>query len=123
MTNAVLRELYRSVLTKRELSSAAKLLVLKSVFIAIIICAHESWVMTEKILYKGKTAEMGFLRRVHDVKRHDSCEIRKTLNVETFLILIDICQLRLFGYVSRISQKRLLKHFVLATPLGKRPRG
>ena len=65
MTNAVLRELYRSVLRKRELSNTAKSLVLKSVFIPIVICGHESQVMTKKILYKAKAADMGFLRRVY----------------------------------------------------------
>jgi len=40
--NAVLRELYRSVVTKRELSNTAKLLVFNSVFVTILTCGHES---------------------------------------------------------------------------------
>jgi len=40
--NAVLRELYRSVVAKRELSNTAKLSVLKSVFVSILTCGHES---------------------------------------------------------------------------------
>ena len=48
--NAVLYELYRSVGTKRELSNTTKLSVFKSVFVPILTCGPESWVMTERIL-------------------------------------------------------------------------
>jgi len=48
--NAVLRELYRSVATKREFSYTAKLSVFKSVFVPVLTYGHESWVMTERIL-------------------------------------------------------------------------
>ena len=44
--SAVLHELYRSVVTKRE-SSTAKLSVFKSVFLPILIYDLEYWVMTE----------------------------------------------------------------------------
>jgi len=40
--NAVLRELYCSVVTKRELSNSAKLSILKSVFVPILTYGHES---------------------------------------------------------------------------------
>jgi len=58
--NIVLRELYRSVVTKEEVSNTAKLSVFKSVFVPILTCGHESWVMTERILSLVKAAEMGF---------------------------------------------------------------
>jgi len=45
--NAVLRELYRSVVTKQELSNTAKLSVFKSVFVPILTFVHKSWVVTE----------------------------------------------------------------------------
>jgi len=65
--NAVLRELYRCVVTKRELSNTIKLSVFKSVFVPILSYGHESWVMTERILTQVQAPEMGFLRRVHGV--------------------------------------------------------
>jgi len=68
--NAVLRELYRSVVTKRELSNTAKVSVFKSVFVPILTYGHECWVMTETILSQVQTAGMGFLRRVHGVTLH-----------------------------------------------------
>ena len=40
--NAVLRELYCSVVTKRELSKNAKLSIFESVFVPIVTCGHES---------------------------------------------------------------------------------
>ena len=48
--NAVLRELYRSVVAKRELSNTTTLSAFKSVFVPILTYGRESWVMTERIL-------------------------------------------------------------------------
>ena len=42
--NVVLRQLYRSVVTKRELSKTAKLSVFKTVIVPILTCGHEFWV-------------------------------------------------------------------------------
>jgi len=41
--NAVLRELYRFVISKRELSNTAKLSVFKVVFVPIFNYDYESW--------------------------------------------------------------------------------
>jgi len=57
---AVLRELNSSMVTKRELSNNAKLSGFKPVFVPILICGHESSVMTERILSKVQGAVMGF---------------------------------------------------------------
>ena len=48
--NTVLHELYRSVVTKWELSNTTKLSLFKLVFVPILTYGHESWVMTEKII-------------------------------------------------------------------------
>ena len=47
--NAVLRELYRPLLTKQEFFDTTKLTVFKSVFVPILSYGHESWVMTRAI--------------------------------------------------------------------------
>jgi len=57
--NAVLRDIYRSVVTKRE-SSTAKPSVFKSVFVSILSYDLESWEMIE-ILCQVQVAER-FLR-------------------------------------------------------------
>jgi len=67
--NAVRRELYRSVVTKRELSNTVKLSVFKSIFVPILTCGHESWIMTERILTRVQAPKLGFLRRVHGVAK------------------------------------------------------
>ena len=58
--NAVLRELYCSVTTKRELWHTAKLSVFKLTFVPILTYGHESWVMTERILTQVQAPKMGF---------------------------------------------------------------
>jgi len=60
--NVFLDELYRSVVTKRELSNTTKLSVFKSVFVPILTYGPESWVMTKRILTQVQAPEMGFLR-------------------------------------------------------------
>jgi len=67
--NADLREFYRSVVTKQELSNVAicKVFSFKSVLVPIIIYGLKSWIMTERILSQIKAAEMRFLRRVRGV--------------------------------------------------------
>jgi len=45
-------------------------------------------IMTERVLFQVQAAEMGFLRRVNDVKLRGKvriCEILKSLNVEPLL--------------------------------------
>jgi len=51
--NTVLRELYRSALTKRELSTTAELSVFQLVFLSILTYGHDSWVMTERVLFQA----------------------------------------------------------------------
>jgi len=78
IAKTVLREIYRSVVTKLEFSNTAKLSVFESVFAQILTCGHESWVIPEGILSQLQAAEMGFLRRFHGVTLRDKmrrCEI------------------------------------------------
>jgi len=58
--NAVFHELYRSVVTNRELSNTANLSVIKSFFVLILTNDPESWVMTEIILSQRQVAKMAF---------------------------------------------------------------
>jgi len=82
--------------------------------------------MTETVLSQVQAAEMGFLQGVRGVTRSGckirSCEFRKVLNVEP-LLRMERSQLRWFGHVSRMSHETLARQVLLATPIGKRPRG
>ena len=60
----VTRQLYRSVVLKRELCTKAKLAVFRSVFVPIITYGHDCWVMTERMRSRVQAVEMGFLRKV-----------------------------------------------------------
>jgi len=107
--NAVLRELYRCVVTKWELSNTARFSIFKPVFVPILTNGHESWLMTKRILTEVQAAETGFSRRVHGLTLCDKvrkCEIRKALNVEP-LPRINTSQVRWFGHTSRMSRERL----------------
>jgi len=58
--HAVLCELYRSAVTKRELSKTTKLLIFKSVCVSILTYGHESWLITERILSHVQAAKTDF---------------------------------------------------------------
>ena len=99
--------------------------VFKSVFVPILTCGHESWVMAERILSQVQAEEMGNLQRVDGVtlgNKVHTCEIRKALNVEPFL-RIERSELRWFSHVSRMPQERLARQALLAKLTGKRSRG
>ena len=103
---AVMRALHYSVVVKRELSKKTKLSIFKTVFVPILTCRHESWVMTERVRLQVQASEMRFLRRIEEVtlfKKMRSSEIRKSLTIEPLLLRIEISQHRLFGRVSRMS--------------------
>jgi len=102
----VLRELDRSVFTKRDFSNAVKLSVFKLVFAPILTYGHDPWVMTERVRSQVQAAEMGFSQKVHGVTLRDkvrSCGIHETLNVE-FLSRTETPHLRWFGHVITIQK-------------------
>ena len=61
--SAVMRQLHRSVVLKRELCTKAKLSIFRSVYVPILTYGHECWFMNEKVRSRIQAAEMGFLRR------------------------------------------------------------
>jgi len=68
--------------------------------------------MTERIQSQEQASEIRFLRTIEDVTLFDkvrSSKIRKYLNIEPLLLRIEKSQLRWFGHVSRMSQKKLPK--------------
>ena len=110
--SAVMRALHYSVVMKRELSKNSKLSIFKAIFVPILAYGHESWVMTERMRSQVQASEMRFLRRIEGdtlFNKVRSSEIRKSLNIEPLLLRIKRSQLRWFGHVSRMPQKRLPK--------------
>ncbi|KAL3063618.1 hypothetical protein OYC64_000034 [Pagothenia borchgrevinki] len=56
---AVLQSLYRTVVTKRELSQKAKLSVYRAISVPTLTYGHEGWVMTERTRSRIQAAEIG----------------------------------------------------------------
>jgi hypothetical protein len=122
---AILRQLYRSIVKKTELSRKAKLAVFKSVIVPTLTYGHESWVMTEKTRSRVQAAEMRCLRSIAGVSRLDkirSSAVRESLEVESLLLQIERSQMRWYGQVIRMPQERLVVQSLLAQPTGRRPR-
>ena len=88
---AVMRALYRTIVTKKVLNRRAKLAVFKAIYVPTLIYGYESWVMTERIRSQVQAAEMRFLRRVPGVRRIDrvrNSAIREELQIEPLLLKI-----------------------------------
>ena len=69
--SAVMRQLYRSVVLKRELCTKAKLSTFRSVFVSILTCGHECWVMIERVRSHVQAANMDFLQKVRGLSLLD----------------------------------------------------
>ncbi|XP_071059967.1 anamorsin isoform X1 [Pseudochaenichthys georgianus] len=116
---AVLQSLYRTVVTKRELSQKAKLSVYRAIFVPTLTYGHEGWVMTERTRSRIQAAEMGFLRRVAGVSLRDkvrSSDIRERLGVEPLLLRVERSQLRWFGHLVRMPPGCLPREVFQARP-------
>lgn len=124
--SGVLRSLYRSVVTKAEISLKTKLAIFKSVYRPTLIYGHEQWVMSERVRSRIQAAEMRFLRRAAGLTLRDrirSSDIRESLRIEPLLLHIERSQLRWFGHVMRMSHDRLAYQVFQSKPSGKRPVG
>jgi len=55
--SGVLRSLYRSVVTKSELSKKTKLAIFKSMYRPAPIYGHEQWILTEKTRSRIQSAD------------------------------------------------------------------
>ena len=64
--------------------------------------------MTERVRSQEQTSEMSFLRRIEGVTLQvRNSEIRKSRTIKPLLLLIEIrSQLKWFGHVNRMPQKR-----------------
>ena len=122
----VLHALHRTVVTKRELSQKAKLLIYWSIFIPTLTYGHEGWVMTERTKSRVQAAKMGFLCRVAGAGVRDRVKrsaIWEGLGVELLLLCVERRQLSWFGHLMRMPQWHLPREVFLACPTGRRPRG
>ena len=69
--SAILRSLYRSIVTKKEVSQRTKMAIFNAVYRPTLAYVYEQWVMTERIRSRIRAAEMRFLRRAASLTLRD----------------------------------------------------
>jgi len=108
--NAVMRELHRFVISKRELQHTAKHSAFKSVFVPILNQGHESLIMVIRMLPQAQPARMGYLRRARGVTSQG--EVRssgfcKALSSGGLRVLRALCKKHYAGPLQRGINKSL----------------
>ena len=82
--------MHHAVVLKRELLKKSKLLLFKSIFVAILTYGLESWIMSERMRWQIQASAMKFLRKTEGVMIFDKLRytaIRTSLNIKLLQIL------------------------------------
>ena len=122
--SAVMRQLHRSVVLKRELCTKAKLFIFRSVYDPFLTYDHECWIRNEKERSRVQAAEMGFLGKISGLTLLDKvnkANIRESLNMESLLLRPERSQLRWYRHVTQMYQERTAKKLLCSTPIGPGP--
>ena len=122
--STVMRQLYQSVVLKRELYTKAKLSVFRSVFVPILTYGHECWVMTERGRSPVQVAEMGVFQKVRGlflIEKVKSTDICQSLNTEPLLLRITISTTLVLPCDTNVPRANS-KQPMDALPSSKRPR-
>ena len=117
--SAILHSLYRSVVTKNEVSPRTKMPIFTAVYRPALIYAHEQWPMTERIRSRIRAAQMRFLRRAARLTLRDrmrSSTIRQSMKAESLLFHIERSQIRWLAHVLTMPRERLPHHVFQARP-------
>ena len=61
--SAVMRQLHRSVVLKRELCTKAKLSIFRSAYVPILTYGHERWIMNEKVRFSRSSSRNGIFTK------------------------------------------------------------
>ena len=122
----VYHSLRTSVINKKEISRKTKLTVYKTILRPVLMFACESWVLSQQNESRLQALEMKYLRRVLGVTRMDRLRndyIRKELEVESILELINKRKLQWFGHLARMNSERQVRKVWEAGITEKRERG
>ena len=118
--------LNKSFISKKEVSSQTKIKVFKTIFRPVLLWGSESWVLSKRLKSHIQAMEMKYLRRVKGVTRADKIRndvIRSELEVEPALKIIEQNQLKWFGHLQRLNDKRQVKKVWKTRTMPKRNRG
>ena len=117
--------MYR-LLKDRHVPKRAKLLIHMTILRPILLCGHESWILTKKLKSKITAADMKVLRLVKGVTRRDrirNADIYDEFKIKPIIETIQTDQLRWFGHVMRRDEETTAKKVLNLKVKGKRPRG
>jgi hypothetical protein len=73
-----------------------------------------------------QASEMRFLRKIEGKTRRDRIRneiIRETVGVQPIQEYVERSQLRWYGHINRMDDKRIVKRVCEAREIGKKPRG
>ena len=124
---AIMRALHYSVAVKRELSKKSKALSIPNSLFPFSptgsLYGHKNSAMTERVRLQVQASTIRFLQKIKEVTlltRCTSFDILKSL--QPLLLQTKRSQLRWFGHVSRMPQKKLPKQALLAKANGAKKR-
>ena len=110
----------------RNIPRKVKTLIYTSILRPVLTYGHESWTLTSKTRSQILAAEMKVLRLIKGVTRLDILrneDIRRELEEEDVLKLIEKGQLRRYGHVKRMEDVRYPRKYLEWKPEGTRPVG
>ena len=118
--------LFYPLLKDKHVPVRSKLTIYLSIMRPLLIYGSEAWVLTSKTKSKVQAAEMKALRLIRGVTKFDRMrndDIRRDLNVDSILEVIEKGRLRWYGHVKRMDEGRYARHYLEWRPDGGRPVG
>ena len=119
-------QLNQTILGKKEVSQKTKIQIYNTIYKPTLLYGAESWPVNNKIEQKITAAEMKYLRRISNKTKRDmirNTKIREDLKVKPITEYIETSQLKWYGHVKRMENKRLPKKIMETRMEGKRARG
>jgi hypothetical protein len=114
-----------TLLNRKEISKRTKVVIYKTMYRPILTYSCESWMMNSNNQSAIQACEMWFLRKIEGKARSDRIRnkiIRDIVGVQSVQEYVERSQLRWYGHVNRMDDKRIVKRVYEARETGKRPR-
>jgi hypothetical protein len=108
------------------ISKRTKVVIYKTIHIPIVTYSSESWAMNSNTQSAIQACEMRFLIKIEGKTRRDRIRnkiIREIVGVQSTQEYVKRSQLRWYGHVNRMDDKRIVKRVYEAREIGKRSRG
>ena len=124
--NAVYSQLGQQFIGKKELTQKTKNSIFNAVYCPTLIYGSETWNLDASDKSRLQATEMKFLRRSIGKTKRDkirNTRIREETKTDSLEIKIERNQLRWFGHVNRMEDKRIPKQILESRQSEKLPRG